>query len=102
MPTSDAPDFLIHDESDDVAIATRDLPPGRVTGGYLVGTRSIAVDLAQPVPLGHKFSLRDIDAGDEVVEYGVSIGLASTSIAVGHHVHIHNLRSARWQNSLGS
>ena len=102
MPTSQAPDFLVHKESDDVAIATRDLSPGPVTGGYLVGPQSVTVDLAEAVPLGHKFTLRDIGAGDEVIEYGVSIGLASTAIAVGHHVHIHNLRSARWHTSLGS
>jgi (2R)-sulfolactate sulfo-lyase subunit alpha len=52
------------------------------------------------VPLGHKFALRDIDEGADVIEYGVRVAVASRPIRKGEHVHVHNVRSARWQQSV--
>jgi len=52
-----------------------------------------------PIPLGHKVALRDIAASEPVTEYGEPIGLARVAITEGDLVHIHNLRSARWQHS---
>jgi SAF domain len=40
--------------------------------------------------------LRDIEAGDQVVKYGVAIGLATSDIRAGQHVHVHNLKGQRW------
>jgi len=51
------------------------------------------------VPLGHKFALRDIAQGQDVIEYGVRVAGATSAIAAGQHAHVHNLRSARWQSS---
>ncbi|MEW5935370.1 MAG: SAF domain-containing protein, partial [Bacillota bacterium] len=31
-----------------------------------------------------------------VIKYGVAIGVAERAIAPGEHVHVHNLKSARW------
>ena len=45
------------------------------------------------LPLGHKVAAHDIPSGDRVLKYGVAIGSASRPIAVGEHVHTHNLRS---------
>jgi (2R)-sulfolactate sulfo-lyase subunit alpha len=97
-----APSFLAHHEGDSVAVATRDLSPGQVEGGYLVGPESITLDLKEPVPLGHKFALRDIAEGDEVIEYGVRVAVASRPIVAGEYVHVHNVRSIRWQSSVAS
>lgn len=47
------------------------------------------------IPLGHKLALKAIGANDKVVEYGAIIGVATSNIDVGEHVHIHNLRSLR-------
>ena len=102
MTSERAPSFLAHREGDSVAVATRDLSPGRVEGGYLVGPESITVDLKEPVPLGHKFALRDIAEGDEVLEYGVRVAVASRPIVAGEYVHVHNVRSIRWQSSVAS
>ncbi len=95
------PDFLGHREGDSVVVAVRDLVPGLVTGGYLAGHATVEVELRDSIPLGHKFALVDIAQGAGVVEYGVRIGVASHSIARGEYVHVHNLSSARWQNSIG-
>ncbi len=43
--------------------------------------------------LGHKIACRPICAGEKVLKYGVSIGSAICDIAVGDHVHLHNMKS---------
>ena len=40
---------------------------------------------------GHKYALRDIAAGEDVVKYGMPIGHATKAIAKGEHVHVDNL-----------
>ena len=102
MATERAPSFLVHNAGDSVAVATRDLSPGQVEGGYLVGPESFVVELREPVPLGHKFALCDLSEGDAVVEYGAQVALASKAIATGEYVHVHNVRSVRWQTSVAS
>lgn len=100
--TRPVPDFLIHDVGDDVGVATRDLSPGDVTGGYLEGDESVTVPLRDTVPLGHKFALTEIAEGAEVTEYGVGVAIASAAIPTGSHAHVHNLRSVRWQSSIAN
>ena len=39
--------------------------------------------------------MRAAARGDEIVKYGQVIGHASKAIAVGEHVHVHNVESAR-------
>lgn len=92
--------FLVHEEGDDVAVAVRDTEPGTVRGAYLKTAQSFEVTVTATVPLGHKVALRALGENEHVTEYGVSIGTARHAIAQGDHVHTHNLRSARWQNSL--
>lgn len=101
MPNAaEAPDFLVHRAGDSVAVAVRDLSPGTVRGGYLAGGERVTISLAEPVPLGHKFALREIPGGGDVIEYGVRVAIATSDIAAGRHAHVHNLRSARWQRSV--
>ena len=40
---------------------------------------------------GHKYALRPIAAGENVIKYGMPIGHATRDIAAGEHVHTHNL-----------
>ncbi len=42
---------------------------------------------------GHKYALRDIKCGEDVIKYGQSIGHATCDIAEGEHVHTHNLKT---------
>lgn len=93
------PDFLAHREGDSVGVAVRDLDPGTVRGSYLRGPESQTVELSERVPLGHKLALTEIAEGADVIEYGVRTAIATRSIAVGDYVHVHNVRSARWQTS---
>lgn len=94
------PDFLAHHDGDTVAVAVRDLGAGEAEGGYLRGPESVTVRLTGDVPLGHKFALTDIAAGAQVIEYGQVVAVATAAIGRGDHVHVHNVRSVRWQNSV--
>ncbi|MBQ7058208.1 MAG: altronate dehydratase [Firmicutes bacterium] len=50
---------------------------------------NVAVDLEN----GHKYAVRDIRQGEEVIKYGFPIGVATRDITAGEHVHTHNLKS---------
>jgi (2R)-sulfolactate sulfo-lyase subunit alpha len=99
-PPVSAPKFLIHNEGDDVAVAVQDVEPGEGQAVYMDSDRVVAVQVKEPIPLGHKVALVNLGQGDEVIEYGVRIGVTRQVISVGQHVHVHNIRSARWQNSM--
>ena len=49
----------------------------------------VKIDLSN----GHKYALRDIAKGEEIVKYGYPIGVATADIAKGEHVHSHNMRT---------
>ena len=42
---------------------------------------------------GHKYAIRHISPGENVIKYGMPIGHAKVQIAPGEHVHTHNLAS---------
>ena len=62
--------------------------------GTEVATETGLVRLNRPIPMAHKIARRPIAARATVLKYGKPIGLATTDIAAGAHVHVHNLRSA--------
>jgi len=98
-PVAEPLTFLAHRAGDDVAVAVRDAEPGEARGAYLDDGATTTIAVRAPIPLGHKVALRDIAASEPVTEYGEPIGLARVAIAEGDLVHVHNLRSARWQHS---
>lgn len=42
---------------------------------------------------GHKYALRDIAEGEDVIKYGMPIGHATRMIARSEHVHVHNVKT---------
>ena len=100
MTADRPPDFLVHKQGDSVAVAVRDLIPGAVHGAFLDETGETDVELLANVPLGHKLALRDVPADEDVIEYGLRIGIATKDIKRGDYVHVHNVRSARWHSSV--
>ncbi len=42
---------------------------------------------------GHKYALRDIAAGENIIKYGSPIGHATQDIKKGDHVHSHNVKT---------
>ncbi|MEJ2668211.1 MAG: UxaA family hydrolase [Deinococcales bacterium] len=87
----------MHNEGDDVGVATEDIDAGEeVVGIYMDTGGSVSVTAQGAVPLSHKIAVHALRKGDDVTEYGIRIGLATEDIAVGSYVHTHNIRSARW------
>lgn len=85
LPTAGNAAIRLHD-SDNVAIARVTLPAGQ-----LVVVPGTEVTLNESVPVGHKLSLRRIEAGETLVRYGQIIGRALHVIEAGSHVHTHNV-----------
>jgi (2R)-sulfolactate sulfo-lyase subunit alpha len=89
--------FLVHRRGDHVGVAVADIDAGEhVQGVYMDDDSTLELDARERVPLGHKVALAELEAGVEVLEYGVVIGRTTSACEVGTYVHTHNLRSARW------
>lgn len=52
------------------------------------------------IDAGHKVALTPIEEGQPIVKYGQVIGLASRAIAIGEHVHTHNIAMMERDTSL--
>jgi hypothetical protein len=85
-PTDDR--LIILAPQDTVVVARCAISHGE---SLMIGGKDVVLDTA--VSMGHKLALRTMDAGDNVLKYGVSIGSATQPIAVGDHVHMHNMKS---------
>ena len=89
--------FLVHAPHDSVGVAITDIHAGETIDGVVLENNSlVSVSAVQDVPLGHKIALAPLPAGAKVVKYDVTIGVARAAINPGEHVHVHNLKSARW------
>ncbi len=50
---------------------------------------NVGIDLAD----SHKYALRDIKCGENIIKYGQPIGHATEDIKAGDHVHTHNVKT---------
>src|SRR5882757_3726495 len=86
-PTSaESPLFVLDETVDNVGIAMQQL-----AAGDLVAYGGTSLNVRTAVPARHKIALVDINAGDSIRKLGHTIGIATTAIAAGEHVHVHNL-----------
>ena len=70
--------------NDTVVVAAEELTPGaRVPDEDVI--------VKERVPPGHKLATKRIVRGEPIRKYNQVIGFASTEIAAGSHVHLHNL-----------
>lgn len=83
---------ILINERDNVATALLPLEAGTNVELEIAG-RTERVTVLSAIPAGHKFALRQIDAGAHVVKYGEPIGEAAARILPGEHVHVHNVAS---------
>ena len=94
-------DAIAIDPRDDVAVLLRDVLAGTAVRVRVDGTLETVL-AADVIALGHKIARRHIPAGAHVRKYGESIASASVDIAVGQHVHVHNITSNRARKQEGS
>jgi altronate dehydratase small subunit len=90
--------IMIH-EKDNVATALRDI---RSNEKVIIGIEDMSseIQIQQPIPYGHKFAVRDIPRGEDILKYGEVMGRATQDIAEGTHAHIHNIESLRGRGDL--
>ena len=85
---------LVLNSSDTVATAVESLDSGE-KNNMAAENVEFSVTLRESIPLGHKFALRDIKRGDQIIKYGEIIGMATMAIRKGDHVHVHNVEGLR-------
>ena len=82
--------YLHINKADNVAVVLCD---EGLAKGCTVDIDGKVVTLVSDVARGHKFAIRPIAEGEEVVKYGYPIGVATCAIAPGEWIHTHNLRT---------
>lgn len=80
---TDQPYALRLHDTDNIMIALRAIPEGVEIAPALRTT--------QAIPAGHKIACQTIGPGENVRKYGQIIGVATTAIERGAHVHVQNL-----------
>lgn len=90
--------FVLHDPRDTVAVVVVEgVKAGMALNGWIMDEdRTVSVDAAQDIPIGHKVALRDMAPGDTVLKYGIDIGKVVANIKAGEHAHVHNIKTKRW------
>ena len=96
MPPS-IPLLIQLSDIDNVAVARSPL-----AAGQCVDVREGAVVVRDAIAAGHKLALQPIAAGARVLKYGQTIGVATRDIAVGEHVHVHNVAMVASQAEHGA
>ncbi|KKM10478.1 hypothetical protein SY88_12290 [Clostridiales bacterium PH28_bin88] len=92
--------WVVDEEKDNVAtVLAHDIKKGSVIPVEIQGNTMRIVANAD-IPYGHKVAIRPIHTGETVVKYGLSIGVASCEIALGDHVHVHNIDPMRGRGDL--
>lgn len=85
--------------ADNVATAVQDLVPGQMAKVRL--DRDLhQVAINEEIPYGHKFAVRFIEKGEEILKYGEVIGRATVDIQSGCHAHVQNIESLRGRGDL--
>ena len=77
-------DWIKINPVDNVAVALKPLSKGMNVSG---------VTLAEDIPAGHKFALKEINTGENIIKYGSPIGHALTDISAGSWVHTHHVKT---------
>ncbi|MGM9737079.1 MAG: UxaA family hydrolase [Candidatus Cryptobacteroides sp.] len=77
-------DWIHINPADNVAVALRDLSKGITAEG---------VELVQDIPAGHKFTLAQLNEGDDVIKYGFPIGRVTRDVTSGSLVDHNCIRT---------
>jgi altronate dehydratase small subunit len=87
-------DAIILNDQDNVATAVQDIKEGQ-EAVIRLGRELSDVVVRENIPYGHKFSVRPIRRGEEILKYGEVIGRATADIETGRHAHVQNIESLR-------
>ncbi|MGL1920925.1 MAG: altronate dehydratase family protein [Hyphomicrobiales bacterium] len=82
--TPHTPETICLHETDNVVIALRNIAADELLNGHNWTANA-------PVMRGHKIATAAIAEGENVIRYGQIIGQTKQDIAIGDHIHTHNL-----------
>lgn len=82
-------DIIKINSNDNVAVALKPIAKGTTVD--VAGTN---VTTIEDIPQGHKFAIKPVKKGDDVIKYGFRIGYAQADVEVGGWIHTHNLKTA--------
>lgn len=82
--------ILILDERDNIAVCLADL-----SAGDFIEQDEIKIKVLNLIPRGHKIATKAIAKDEGIIKYGERMGHAITPIAIGEHVHVHNILGDR-------
>ena len=81
-------------EKDSVAVALNEIPE-HTTVVVKANEIEMSVIILEHISFGHKFAVKAIEQGADIIKYGEVIGSAVVAIQAGEHVHVHNLEGKR-------
>ncbi|WP_312100092.1 altronate dehydratase family protein [Lachnoclostridium sp.] len=81
-------EFVKINSKDNVAVALSDLAKGMT-----LEVDGVAVTLIEDIPRGHKFTLTNLNEGENVIKYGFPIGHLTQSAEMGAWVHTQNVKT---------
>lgn len=76
------------DEKDNVMLALKGIKKGEE-----IKVKGKVIRIKDNIQAGHKIAIERIKKGDKVIKMGHVIGVATSDVEEGEHVHIHNLTS---------
>jgi altronate hydrolase len=82
--------ILILDDRDNIAVSLVDL-----TVGELIEQDDITITVKNIISRGHKIATKSIAKDEGIIKYGERMGHAISPIAIGEHVHVHNILGDR-------
>lgn len=80
--------FIKINEKDNVAVAIR-----RIEENEKLEIDGQTIQIQETLDKGHKFAIKPISNGENVIKYGFPIGHAIEDISIGHWVHTQNTRT---------
>ncbi len=81
--------------ADNVAVAMDNLRRGDTIRVADRDGASFELNVLDPIPFAHKIAVQKIKRNERVFKYGETIGVATTEISAGEHVHTQNVVSRR-------
>ena len=90
---------IIIDRNDNVASLLSDVKENETIQAQR-GDDILEFKVKDPIQFGHKFAVKQIKSGEDVIKYGEVIGRATRDIGQGCHAHVHNIESLRGRGDL--
>ena len=81
-------EYMIINKKDNVAVALK-----KIEKGFCVQWEGKNVELQEEIPQGHKFLIKDVKKGEDIIKYGNPIGHATEDLQAGAWIHSHNMKT---------